>query len=186
MCAIFRPFQIKIFAASRTMSEKKKTFVESRRGKKRESAPPCDALESINRYQNGAKNLSAARTSKNRGRLKSHKETEEEGGGGKRGIEFWWPVQNGGSRIFLHPPRIYKMGKRGLSRTSFFSPPPPPRSFSRFFSSPSLPPFRFSNAEERRMAREGVGRWLGNEESGIPPGEGEELMKERDLRIPCK
>lgn len=51
---------------------------------------------------------------------------------------------------------------------------------------PSLPPFRFSNAEERRMAREGVGRWLGNEESGIPPGEGEELMKERDLRIPCK
>lgn len=139
MCAIFRPFQIKISAASRTMSEKKKTFVESRRGKKRESAPPCDALESINRYQNGAKNLSAARTSKNRGRLKSHKETEEGGGGGKRGIEFWWPVQNGGSRIFLHPPRIYKMGKRGLSRTSFFSPPPPPRSFSRFFSSPSLP-----------------------------------------------
>lgn len=83
MCAIFRPFQIKISAASRTMSEKKKTFVESRRGKKRESAPPCDALESINRYQNGAKNLSAARTSKNRGRLKSHKETEEEGGRGE-------------------------------------------------------------------------------------------------------
>lgn len=87
MCAIFRPFQIKISAASRTMSEKKKTFVESRRGKKRESAPPCDALESINRYQNGAKNLSAARTSKNRGRLKSHKETEEEGGGGEGGRE---------------------------------------------------------------------------------------------------
>ena len=149
---------------------KKPTFVENLSQKKRERERALPVNGRINQQVSKWREKSprGAERSKNRGRLKSHKETEEEGGG----IEFWWLSHR---ENFFAQRAFTRWERRGLS--------------NELVSSPSLVPFflfSFLPSEGGGEGGERVGRWLGEANQGSPSREGEELMKERDLRIPCK
>lgn len=128
---------------------KKPTFVEnlSQKKRERERAPPVNGRinQQVSKWRE--KSPRGAERSKNRGRLKSHKETEEEGGR----IEFWWLSRR---ENFFAQRAFTRWERRGLS--------------NELVSSPSLVPFflfSFLPPEGRRRGSWPLAR---RSESGIP------------------
>lgn len=118
---------------------KKPTFVENLSQKKRERERALPVNGRINQQVSKWREKSprGAERSKNRGRLKSHKETEE------RGIEFWWLFHR---ENFFAQRAFTRWERRGLSNGLVSSP-----SLVPFFLFSFLPPGG-RREEERELA----------------------------------